>query len=167
MFVYTRAPTYAPTYVHCFVANNVWLCTYALETSINVVIMFCHGKRTWCVIKTKLFALGRWYPVDKQFVCCYANKENDVYLSFIVGSFALFFFVLSLDALCCILRSNDSWCAQRLLPSRMCSLSIKLWVETWSNCCIVVIRGLIDDFVLELSMINILRSWFALFEVVE
>ena len=166
MFVYTIATSYTPTYGHSFVANNVWLWTSALETSINVVIMICHGKRTWCVMKTKLFALGRWYLVDKQFVRCYANKENDTYLSFIVGSFALFFFVLSLDALCCILRSNDSWCAQRWLPSRMCSLSINC-VETWSDCCIEVIRGLIDDFVLELSMINILRSWFALFEFVE
>ena len=165
MFVYTCGLMYIPTYAHCFVTNNVWLWTTALELSINVVVMICHGRLIWCVIITKLFTLGRWYLVDKQVLRCHANKENDtICLSLLVRLHSSF--VLSLDALCFVLRSNDSWCAQRWLPSRMCSLSINC-VVTWSDCCIEAIRGLIDDFVLELSIINILRSWFALFKVVE
>ena len=60
--------------------------------------------------KTKLFVLGKWYLVDKQFEGCYASKENDTYLSLIVGSFALFL-------LCCHSTPFVVYCALMIVDA--------------------------------------------------
>ena len=127
--------------------------------------MIRNCKWTWCD-KIRSYLPLRYDILLRNNCCVFMaiRKMINICLSLLIRLHSSF--LLLLHALCYVLRNYDSWCAQHRLSSRMCTLSIKLWVETWSDWRIDVIRGSIDDFILELSMINMLRSWFALFKAV-
>ena len=96
-FVYTCCFKYTPAYTH----QLLLFASDFKQMPLNFRIMLCDS---WCVFMSR----GKWYIVIFHcwFVCTHCCR------------------VLSLNSLCCILRSNDSWCAQLWLSSRMCTLFV-------------------------------------------